>query len=459
MTRPFRPLGLLLATFLAGTAAAQNEVNRRHTEMPLGPFPSEVRDSAVVSPDGRHLAFVRPGTPQRVVLDGKEQTAYDQVAGLEFSRDGSRLAYAARKGDRWHVVVDGRESAGYGRVGSPVFSPDGSKLAYVALLDVGKRTVVVNDESGELYDVISAGLIEFSPTGSRMAYGAVRDGQCHLVVDGQELGPFDDLGTRSGYRFSADGSRLAFVVLAGDNLHVVVDGRRGPAAYDVAELVFSPDGTKLAYAAQETKDGPWFVFHNGERLGPWKAVGEGSLAFSSDGARLAFAARSDKGWTAVVDGRAGEAHMGIGEMRFSPDGKRVAWVWQDDGSETVVVDGQAERSFDAIGGGSLVFSPDSRRLGYIARSGYARFVVIDGTRKPRYTMVAYLNFSPDSRHYAYLALNESGGFSVVDDLAAAHRYESFWNPPAAKLVFDYRDRFHYIAVKKNEAVLVEERIE
>ena len=112
-----------------------------------------------------------------------------------------------------------------------------------------------------------------------------------------------------------------------------------------------------------------------------------------------------------------------------------------------------------IGGGSLVFSPNGRSLGYIARSGRARFVVIDALRKSRYTMVGYLTFSPDGRHHAYTALDKTGAFTVVDGREAAHRYESIWNPPGANLLFDYRDRFHYIPLKKGAAFLLEANIE
>ena len=460
MTSTLRPTGsFLLALAITTTAMAQSEVNRRHTETSLGPFPPEVRDSAVLSPDGRHIAYIATGAGQRVTVDGKEQKTYDQVAGLEFNHDGSRIAYAAKLDDRWYIVVDEKESPAYKRVGLPHFNADGSKLAHVALLDDDKRTVVVNGTPGQPCDVISAGLIEFSPNGLRIAYGAVRDDQCYLVVDGKEIGPFNDLGTRTGYRFSHDGSRLAFVALVDENLHVVLDGQQGPPLYDVGQLVFSPDDRHVAYAAQETKAGPWFVFLDDQKQGPYQTIGDESLRFSPDGARLAYAVQVDDRWAAVVDNQAGEPHDGIAEMRFSSDSKHLAYVAQDDQSEAVILDSKPERSFDAIGGGSLVFSPDSRTLGYIARSGYARFVVIGGARKPRYTMVAYLNFTSDSRHFAYVALNETGAFTVVDNLRAVHRYESIWNPPARKLLFDYRDQFHYIALKDNEIFLVEEKIE
>ncbi|MDD4267376.1 MAG: hypothetical protein PHO07_04985 [Pirellulales bacterium] len=457
--RPCRVVLACLVALAAGTAAGQTEINRRYTETSLGPFPPEVRESAVLSPDGRHLGYIDSSDGQRVVLDGKPQPVYDRVAALQFSPDGSQLAYAAQRGGRWCIVAGDRESPGYERVGPPQFSPDSARLAYVALLDVGRRAVVVDGQPGRPCDLISAGLIEFSPDSARMAYGAMREGKCCLVVDGEELGPFDDLGTRTGYCFSADGERLAFAALVEGKVCVIIDGRQQPPCYDVGDLVFSPDGRRVAYTAQERKDGPWSVVLDGEKQQPYDTIGDGSLQFSPDSARLAYAAQQAGRWLAVVDGQPGEAHERIAQMLFSPDSKRLACVVGDGQTEAVVIDGHSERGFDAIGGGSLVFSPNSRRLGYIARSGWARFVVVDGLRKARYTMVGYLTFTPDGRHYAHTALDKTGAFSVVDGRAAAHRYESIWNPPGAQLLFDYRDRFHYLAVKEGEAFLVEEKIE
>ena len=78
------------------------------------------------------------------------------------------------------------------------------------------------------------------------------------------------------------------------------------------------------------------------------------------------------------------------------------------------------------------------------------------TGSARYTMVGYLTFTPTP---PLCPATDKRAFSVVDGRAAAHRYESIWNPPGAQLLFDYRDRFHYLAVKEGEAFLVEEKIE
>ncbi|HEU5321941.1 MAG TPA: hypothetical protein VFX28_14135, partial [Methylomirabilota bacterium] len=44
-----------------------------------------------------------------VVVDGKELGPHDGLGTMSFSPDGTHLAYAARRGNRWSVVLDGRD--------------------------------------------------------------------------------------------------------------------------------------------------------------------------------------------------------------------------------------------------------------------------------------------------------------------------------------------------------------
>jgi len=458
-------VALAAVTGLSAGVAAQETVARRFTETSLGPVPEEAYDSAVISPDGRRIAYTRQiGDQQAAVFDGLAEKAYDRIAGLTFSPDSRWRAYAAAVGGRWMIVVNGREQPTFDRIGPPVFGPHSRRLAYVALLDDGEQRAVmeVNQPPGKAYEAVFEGRIVFSPDGRRIAYGARREDGWVLVVDGEETGPFDFLGSASGIHFSPDGNRLAFAawVQAQNKWHVVVDGKAGPLCDNVGDLAFSPDGKRLAYMA--CRGDKWQVVLDGEAPPPeangYDALGEGTLQFSPDGRHVAYAARSGRKWMAVVDGHELKPYDGVAEMQFSPDSRFLAYVVTLGTTEMVVVNDRPQKLYDRIGGGTLVFSPNSQRLGYIGRVGDDTVAVVGNTRGKAYDMAGYLAFTPDSRHYVYAATEGEAAFTVVDGREADHRYQAIWNVPQSGLLFDSATKFHYLALKDGGVYLVEEEI-
>jgi Tol biopolymer transport system component len=504
----------LVAMFLPGLlalpAAAQVQVNRKHTETVLSPYSPDAKDLAlmtpeVMSPDGRHLAFVKglgKSTPVRVarpgkraleknayeqyqvVVDGKEQKVYAKVDGLIFSPDSQWLAYAASTGEgQWLVVVNGREEAVYKRVGMPVFSPDGKRLAYIALLADGTRAVVVNGKPGRAYDrTLPGGQIFFSPDGQHLAYGARRKEndveRWYAVIDEKESPPLLYLGAATGIQFSPDGSRVAYAAMVeadGTAWNVIVDGQKQKIYQNIGDLAFSPDGKRLAYAGQE-RGGKWRLSVDGSEQKPYDTIAAGTLRFSPDGKTVAYAAKQGSQWMIVINNHEGKPYDGVSDMVFSPNGKYLASIVQLGTTEMVVLNlleknmFQEQAIFDRVGGGTLVFSPDSNRLGYIGRAGSRSFVVVASTavvkrgvsrqnRKRGYDMVGYLNFTPDSDHYVFAATSGDKAFTVVDDQEAAHRYQSIWNIQGTRLLFDSRKKFHYLAVKDKNVYLVEEELD
>jgi dipeptidyl aminopeptidase/acylaminoacyl peptidase len=504
-----RCLLFILLAVAAMPAAAQVQVNRKHQETVLAPYWPEAKDLAllvpeVMSPDGRRLAYVKGiGTaaeisvenPRRkkkepkkvypqyeVVFDGHPQKPYAKVDGLIFSPDSKWLAYAASTGEgQWKVVVNGREEETYQRVGMPQFSPDSKRLAYVALQPDGGRMVVVNGRPGKPYEMILQGRIYFSPDGRRLAYAARVNKRWLAVVDDQEGPAFDFLGAVTGIQFSDDGSRMAYAALSDVEAarqgkpawNVILDGRKQPAYQNIGDLVFSPDGKRVAYAVQNA--GPWRVSLDGSEQKPYEAIGAGTLRFNADGQSLVYAAKQAEKWVIVKDNHASRPYDGVSDLLFSPNGKHLAAIVQSGPTELVVANGQEQRIFDRVGGGTLVFSADSTRLGYVGRANHKSYAVIGSVaagkgakggkgesrakKKTGYEMVGYLTFTPDNAHFVYAASDLRQAFTVIDDREATHRYDSIWNVQGARLLFDSHKSFHYMAIKDGNIILVEEEVD
>jgi Tol biopolymer transport system component len=219
------------------------------------------------SADGKHVAFAAADEgAQFWVLDGKEQTHFDQVnvdAQPPFSPDGARLVYVARRGNAWFVVVGERESGPYDRiVHPPRYMPNG-QVAYVATQAgryvVGIDTATLDFEAvGELY-----------PLRRSIAMTVRRSGNWHLIVGGVASAPYPE--QMCCVAASDDGRRSSFHTShrGGQQLHVV-DGVEERAYDELRPLRFSPDGRHYAYAAR--RDSRWLIVLDGQELGAYTMV-------------------------------------------------------------------------------------------------------------------------------------------------------------------------------------------
>lgn len=302
------------------------------------------------------------------------------------------------------VRRDGKPGRRYLQVGVPVFSEDGSCLAYVAAKE-GAQVVVVNDQEDPAFRAVAAATLALSHDGKRHGYVAEQLGQLVLVIDGQTQAN-NELAPRNARPvFSPDGSTVAYV--AQDKLRgklcVVANGKAGELhdAVDARFFTFSADSAHLAYAAME--GAKQFRVVDGKRGPGFDGVGI-DFVFSADGKRTAYAGRNGQDWFLVVDGKVEAKIEGVadGTLIFSPDGKRLACaVAKPDRSAYILVDGKAGPVHDSIGGSmpsgiapdqastqpphglwisrsSVLFSPDSRRIAYLAHSGQTKRVYLDG---------------------------------------------------------------------------------
>jgi DNA-binding beta-propeller fold protein YncE len=215
--------------------------------------------------------------------------------------------------------------------------------------------------------------------------------------------PFDSRGSRS-IVLSADGLHGAYVAGEGPYEWVVIDGETSAVYERVARdsLVFSPDGTRMAFAAR--LGGRWYVASgNGNAEEPFDAVVARSVRFSPDGRRLAFIATRERRTFVVADGGEGPAFDAIADDRiaFSPAG-RLAYVGVRAGRRVVVIDGAESLPFaDAT---FPVFSGDGLRAAYLASDGRRQFIAFDDFARqdaPEDTRALSLTLSHNGSRVAY----------------------------------------------------------
>jgi hypothetical protein len=207
-------------------------------------FDKIVPGSFRFSESSKHFAYAaRRGAKLVILKDSKEVLEGDDVLRAQQARkvdfvflspDGKRLASMVRRGNQWFAVVDGIESQPWdwindlgGLAGACAgFSPDGGHFSYVGFRGGKKFVVVDNKESADGW----MGCAVFSPDGKHAA-----------LVRARERGGRDLVSC------------------------VVLDGMAGKEFKGVIEdLVFSPDGTKLAYRVQEWHADEYVVIHGGD---------------------------------------------------------------------------------------------------------------------------------------------------------------------------------------------------
>jgi hypothetical protein len=169
--------------------------------------------------------------------------------------------------------------------------------------------------------------------------------------------------------------------------------------------VLSQDGRSLAYMV--TSGNGLAVVRNGEQGESFEAIPFQTIVFSPDGSRLAYAAYRESKQHVVLDGKLFpyEAVTEHGIL-FSPDSRRTAWVVEEGGKQMVVLDGERQAAFDGIDTQGVVFSPDSAHVAYIATRGDQQCVVRDDVEGPLLDSIVAFRFSPDGEHLTYVARAE-----------------------------------------------------
>jgi WD40 repeat protein/class 3 adenylate cyclase len=427
-------------------------------------FPTAV--GATFTPDGTRLV-VGTGTPAPGLLTVLDTATWQPVStadlgfvyGVKFIEQGGRLRAVAGSQTGRVTLLDVETSAEVlslgahrGNVGAVSPHPDGVHLATTGADGTAKIWDISPEGRGEALTL--RGLhgiwprVQYSPDGTRLAVQGpgntvlLRDantGEVLLTLDGHT-------DWVQGIAFSPDGALLATAgrdltvrlwdTASGELVRTMSQPGHGAGDFGgvnrgIMNVVFSPDGTRLATAGPEGPagaDGSAIVWDaaTGEALLTVRHTsGATNANFNHDGTRLATT--HDDGTFVIWDAATGEQLMALALVgrawgpAFSPDGRHmitlagfagptvrdtatgeelfrlighsggvVSAAYSRDGS-VIATSGQdsTARLWDAATGqplleltgprggiGSLAFSPDGSRLATASRDGLARVFLL-----------------------------------------------------------------------------------
>jgi TolB protein len=194
-----------------------------------------------------------------------------------FSPDGKRLAFRSRQSQKpglYAANIQGSNELSIttsDEAGFPTWSPDGKRIAFV-IYDIEQNSwriwITSADGQEKAVQLVSGWAPDWGPEGN-LAYTGCNEGGGHC-----------------GIRFTTDVNLLTSPIL------ITADPR------DIG-LVWSPDGTKIAYMSDH--DGNWEVYTVGVPFPEVRRLtinnaNDGLPAWSPDGQHIAFVSDRDGGW-------------------------------------------------------------------------------------------------------------------------------------------------------------------
>lgn len=350
--------------------------NKKH-----GPYKGLIACSPAFSPDSKQVVYAvhtKDKNTVSVFIDENLLCTCDKIGDtLQFSPDGTSLAFKASVDGKQCVMVNGQQGPFYDQVDNPHFSPDSQRTTYMAKQD-GQWFIVIDGEEGQRFKN-AVGPV-FSPNSERIAYYAQGDDGWYMAADDQLIGPYHSFGREEFglFNFSPDSQRLAFVGVEAKKWlmisyrhreSVVTNGEHGRKYNRCVNLVFSPNSEHLAYAAK--RDDHWFIIVDDEEFGPYESIEQDRPVFSPDGRQVGFAGCINGRWSPFINGvPCGEYDLAWNPT-FAPDNRSYAAVTQlkGKGACLLVNDAPGEHYYDGIfikqGGGRIVFDSPNM-LQYIA---------------------------------------------------------------------------------------------
>jgi hypothetical protein len=412
---------------------------------------------------------------------------------MQFSEDGSHVAYSIPVGDKEKLVVDGTVGTQqYDWIEDIVFRPHSSEVAHFAVNITGKEAYGVRTQTFFVLDgktvggpYAESGELHFTSDGKHLVYYAVLPGAIsadeqkgQIVIDGKAGTPFDELGQLyafinsgalnniRGITLSPDGRHFGFSVRRGGQWIVDVDGRDGKEYDDIKNRAVA-----IGDYGRFINNNVHFGLNLGLEDNALVSYETAPIFGQDDSDRTGYIAKKGSKWVVVVDGQEGTEYdevFGPVSPLLGLSRGHVAYCASRDGKFVVVIDGQEIVGYDSIGRKSgFTFSPDDEHVAFAAAKAGKWFVVLDGKPLGPYDGLKMegaggdrwgpwgnddygkdLVFNADGK-LAYFAQKGEKFFAVVDGLPGKN-YDG-----AAQLTFS-RDghRLAYIAIDNNQEFVV-----
>jgi len=381
----------------------------------------------VFNKDGKHSAYIaQSGDSLVVVVDGKQQTIVEQLS----------TSVGTSPGTIPRINIGYNYPPYQGTEGAPdphqvLLSPSGLHYACIAPQPGGANKVNMVLDGSKGPDMMSIDENQVAFVNEQLVYaGITPDHNWHVAVN-NKLGP--EYGELRSLRVTADAKHYAFTASTQAGRMVVIDGKPGTVRQyggnGIHELVLASNG-RAAYVGdlfiggqghQNTVQTLFVDDHEVSRdIQPFATIDrvgnhvQRYAVFSPDGTKFAYAKRVPGGVAAVIDGKVGRPYDGIGLTEFSQDSKHAFSVGIR-GQSFVAIDGKEMPGINRLD--NFIFSNDGMHFAYQAYSQDGNHVVVDGKESPRYySIFAHsLAFSPDSKHYIYGACTNIMKCAVIRD--------------------------------------------